>query len=275
MKHSPDEKPVLKEKYPSHFPDAFIPDNGFAGQKFSPAHHELQAAKIEKADTKRLQEGIRLFLQKDWERALRELRVADADGFSDEQKTELAYYLGLCYSKLERFDDALIYLEQVIAGGGDPLRIYQCRMAMAYIYITKGRARMAEYELKRLLNAGFESVPLYNTLAYASYSQRRFKNAVEYYEKALDLDKDNATALNSMGFILVDTGMDLVKGLRFCRKAVEQKPQNPVYLDSLGWACFKSGETAEARSLLRRAMELAPKEKEIQEHFMLVTGEAL
>ena len=32
---------------------------------------------------------------------------------------ELAYYLGLCYSKLKRYDDALLYLEQVVTASYD------------------------------------------------------------------------------------------------------------------------------------------------------------
>jgi Flp pilus assembly protein TadD len=96
---------------------------------------------------------------------------------------------------------------------------------------------------------------------------------VDFYEKALDLDENNATAMNSLGYILADTDMDVMRGLRLCRKAVDKKPQNPVYLDSLGWAYFKSGELLEARTWLRRALELAPQEKEIREHLRIVTGE--
>jgi Flp pilus assembly protein TadD len=96
---------------------------------------------------------------------------------------------------------------------------------------------------------------------------------VEFYERALDLDGDNPTALNGLGFVLVDTGMDPSRGLRFCRKAVDKKPQNPAYLDSLGWAYFKNGEPMEARVWLRRAMDLAPQEQEIKVHMRIVVGE--
>ncbi|MDR2134639.1 MAG: tetratricopeptide repeat protein [Treponema sp.] len=222
----------------------------------------------------RLQEGIRLFRMKRWDLALRELLQVKAEKFSGEERAELAYYLGLCYTKLARFEDALLYLEQVVTGGRDVLRVYQCRLTLAYIYVTTKRTRMAEFELKRLQNNGFESVQLYNTLAYAAWTQKKYKNAVELYEKALDLDGSNTTAMNCLGYILADTDMDVMRGLRLCRKAVDRKPQNPAYLDSLGWAYFKSGELLEARTWLRRAMEMAPHEKEIKDHFRIVTGGA-
>jgi tetratricopeptide (TPR) repeat protein len=221
-----------------------------------------------------LQEGIRLFLTKRWKKALEELKQVNTTDFNAEETAELVYYLGLCYTKLEQYDDALLYLEQVVTNGSNPLRVYQCRMTLAYIYVRTGRSKMAEFELNRLVSGGFESVQLYTTLAYAAWAQKHHKRAVELYEKALDLDVNNTTALNGLGFILVDTGMDVFRGLRFCRKAVDQKPHNPAYLDSLGWAYFKNGDPQEARIWLRRAMDLAPREQEIKTHMRMVVGDA-
>ena len=220
-----------------------------------------------------LSEGIRLYRLKRWDIALAELLRVNTERFSADENAELAYYLGLCYTKLERYDDALLYLEQVVTSGTDILRIYQCRMTLAYIYVITRRSKMAEFELKRLANNGFESAQLYATLAYAAWTQKHYKQSVDYYEKALDLDGNNTTALNGLGYVLVDSEIDLLRGLRCCKKAVDLKPQNPAYLDSLGWAYFKNGELLEARTWLRRAHEAAPEEKTISEHFRAVTGE--
>ena len=220
-----------------------------------------------------LNEGIRLYRLKRWDIALAEFLAVNTDRFSSDENLELAYYLGLCYTKLERYDDALLYLEQVVTSTQDLLRGYQCRMALAFIYAVTRRSKMAEFELKRLSNSGFESAQLYTTLAYAAWAQKHYKQAVEYYEKALDLDADNATALNGLGFVLADADIDPIRGLRCCRKAVDLKPQNPAYLDSLGWAYFKNGELLEARTWLRRALEAAPEQKEIKEHVRSVTGD--
>ena len=220
-----------------------------------------------------LNEGIRLYRLKRWDMALDELLKVNTGHFDAEDNLELSYYLGLCYTKLERYDNALLHLEQVVTSGKDPLRIYQCRMALAYIYVITKRTKMAEFELNRLTTNGFESAQLYTTLAYAAWAQNQFKQAVDYYEKALDLDGNNANALNGLGFVLVDTELDLMRGLRCCKRAVDLKPQNAAYQDSLGWAYYKNGELLEARTWLRRALEAAPKRKEIKEHFKTVTGE--
>ncbi|MCL2878637.1 MAG: tetratricopeptide repeat protein [Treponema sp.] len=220
----------------------------------------------------RMQEGIRLFRMKRWDMALKEFQQVTTDEFDTKDNAELAYYLGLCYTKLAKYDDALLYLEQVVTAEDDLLRIYQCRMTLAYIYVLTRRSKMAEFELKRLQISGFESAMLYNTLAYAAWSQKHYKNSVQMYEKALELDEENTTAMNGLGYVLSDADIDVMRGLRLCRKAVDKKPENPAYLDSLGWAYFKSGELLEARTWLRRALDLAPQEKEIKNHFRVVSG---
>jgi Flp pilus assembly protein TadD len=123
------------------------------------------------------------------------------------------------------------------------------------------------------VESGFESVQMYTTLAYASWSQRHYQKAVDYYEKALEVDENNPTALNGLGYILADSDLDVPRGLRLCRRAVEKKPQNSAYLDSLGWAYFKSGDTAEARIWLRRALDLASHQKVIREHMKTVIAD--
>ncbi|MCL2478985.1 MAG: hypothetical protein FWF22_05745, partial [Treponema sp.] len=60
--------------------------------------------------------------------------------------------------------------------------------------------------------------------------------------------------------------------LRYCKKAVDLKPQNPAYLDSLGWAYYKNGELVEARTWLHRAAAAGPEIKEINEHLQTVSG---
>jgi tetratricopeptide (TPR) repeat protein len=214
------------------------------------------------------QEGVALFQKGDWKNALQfflEVRTEDAN-----EMLELAYYMGLCYAKLKHFEEAQPHLEKYIREARNNVRVYQCRMTLAYAYIMTKKARKAEYELTVLVNTGFESAQLYATMAYAAWSRQSYADAIEWYERALSVDSDNLTALNGLGFILADTGKDIKKGLRFCKRAVEKQPDSPVYLDSLGWAYYKDGKRMEAMKFLLKARDKDPDNTFIREHLKMV-----
>ncbi|MDR2795503.1 MAG: tetratricopeptide repeat protein [Spirochaetaceae bacterium] len=224
--------------------------------------------------TAKFEDAVRLYSMKRWDSALQAFQGVDASKFSTEEKTELAYYMGLCYTKLERHNDAILYFEQVVTGEASPLRICQCRLTLAYIYMITKRPRMAEFELERLIKNGFKSVQIYTMMAYAAWMQKQFDRAVKMYESALDIDPDNTTAMNGLGFLLVENGADLRRGLDLCRKAVDKRPQNAAYMDSLGWAYYKTGQLVEARQWLRRALDLAPRQKDISSHMKILVANA-
>ncbi|MDR2510124.1 MAG: tetratricopeptide repeat protein [Spirochaetaceae bacterium] len=222
--------------------------------------------------TPKYEEAVKYFKMKRWDSALQTFQEVDGSVLEEEQKIELAYYLGLCYTKLERYNDAVIYLEQVVAGNAGNLRISQCRLTLAFIYLNTRRYKMAEFELERLIKGGLRSPQIYTMLGFSAWNQKKGEQAVDCYEKALEIEAGNATALNGLGFILVETGQDALRGLELCKKAVEKRPTSPAYLDSLGWAYYKTGEMVEARSYLRRALDLAPRQKEISRHMKAVVG---
>ena len=99
-----------------------------------------------------LKEGVQLYRENRYEEALATfLKISSKDV---EINFDLAYYIGLCYAKLLQYDDALVYLEQIITAGSDIARVYQCRLILAFIYTKTGRSRLAEFELSKLLDAG-------------------------------------------------------------------------------------------------------------------------
>jgi len=209
---------------------------------------------------------------KRYDMALEAFQSESSLGFTPEEKIDLAYYMGLCYTKLERYNEALLYLEQVVTSDAGPLRICQCRMMLAYIYITTRRVKMAEFELEHLVKNGFKAAQIYTMMAFAAWQQKAHRKAVEYYEQALEIDANNLTALNGLGYVLVDSDLDVRRGLEFCKKAVERRPGNAAYLDSLGWAYFKNGDYGEAKVFIRRAMDAAPGEREIREHMRVLVA---
>jgi len=213
--------------------------------------------------TTALRSAIRLYKTRRFEQALEELKSSGED---PTESPEISYYLGLCYTQLERYDDALVYLEQVVTAGDNLIQLYQSRMILSYIYTITGRYRLAQFELEQLLASGYESVQVYSAFGYVAYCQRRVNDSLVYLQKAITLDPTNSNALNSMGYILAEEEIDPMGALSYCKNAVEQRPENASYLDSLGWACFKAGKIGEAKTHLRKALNLAAGNREIAAH---------
>jgi len=214
-----------------------------------------------------LSEASRLVASRDWLGALDILRRVDAE---DGNQFEIAYLLGICHARLGEWDDALLYLEQVVTGVLDSARDGQCRMALAYVYTVTGRHKLAEYELGRLRASGIESAQVYCFLGYSAWAQGRSNESIRLYAKALALDSENANALNGMGYLLACEGKDGARALTLCRKAVDIAPSNPAYRDSLAWAYYKLGFLDEAKDHIERAMSLSPGAAEIREHARVI-----
>jgi tetratricopeptide (TPR) repeat protein len=214
-----------------------------------------------------LEQGIRYYNSRRYEQALREFSELE-DEMAD--NVTLAYYTGLTLAKLSRFEEALIPLEQVVSASSSLLHVYQSRMILGYIYAITGRHQLALYELEQLRKAGLESVQLYGSLGYVLYALNRNEEAVTALEKALELNGGYANAINSLAFIYAESGDRLDRAIDLARQATRLQPRNAAYLDTLGWALYRKGVLKESREVLRKALDLAPRNPEIAAHMRAV-----
>jgi tetratricopeptide (TPR) repeat protein len=220
--------------------------------------------------TASIERGIKYYNTKRYKQALEEFRALDID---PSENSELAYYIGLTLTQLGEYDESLIYLEQVVNSHSSFLHIYQSRMILGYIYSVTGRFKLAEFEFKKLIELGMESIQIFASLGYIYFGQNMVEESIEMLKKALEFDPNYANALNSLGFIYAEADLDYEEALKYCKRAVRQKPDNPAYLDSLGWALFKNGDLEEARLQLRKALDLSSGNKEIARHLKTVLEE--
>ena len=223
-------------------------------------------------ENKGLEEGISLYNEKNYTDALSFFLSLPSDSYVD--SIEVAYYAGLCYAKLNRYDDALLYLEQVVTTEGADTdergarRVLQCRYLLAVIYCKTGRNKLADFELNKLIELGYKKASAYASLAYIAWQEDDVDKCIEYYQKALAEDEENPTALNGLGYVLANEERDLVKALNYCKRALALAPSSAACMDSVGWVYYKMGLYTEAKRYLAQAAQLDKDNELIAEHLL-------
>jgi tetratricopeptide (TPR) repeat protein len=94
----------------------------------------------------------------------------------------------------------------------------------------------------------------------------RFDESAALFESMLESDPRDAVVANYLGYSLADRGEELDRALELIEIAVEVDPDNPAYLDSLGWVHYRLGHLSEAERWLRRAVELGGNDGTILAH---------
>jgi len=72
----------------------------------------------------------------------------------------------------------------------------------------------------------------------------------------LKIDPENAQAMNALGYTLTDRTDRHEEALQLINKALELRPNDPYYLDSLGWVYYRMGDLEKAEYYLREAVEI-------------------
>src|SRR4029078_5016899 len=121
---------------------------------------------------------------------------------------------------------------------------------------------------------GLEALPDQRKLLYARALLHEQMDQLEAAEKDLrrvvELDPEDADALNALGYTLADRTDRYDEALGFIEQALKKKPDEPAIVDSFGWVQFRMGRRDEAVKQLSHSFELKP-DPEIAAHL----GEAL
>jgi len=94
----------------------------------------------------------------------------------------------------------------------------------------------------------------------------RFEESIAVMSKILEIDPENAEALNFIGFSYAERGIHLQEAEDLILRAIKIKPDSGYLLDSLGWVYFKKNDLVKAEKYLKEAWKLLPEEIEIIEH---------
>ena len=86
------------------------------------------------------------------------------------------------------------------------------------------------------------------------------------FRDLLTKDPLDANTLNYLGYMLAERGTKLDEAVSLIQRALNVEPDNPSYLDSLGWAYVQQGKLNLADPPLTKAAAGLPKNSVIQDH---------
>lgn len=109
--------------------------------------------------------------------------------------------------------------------------------------------------------------PLFYERAVALERSGQWPRAEADFEFALQLAPDQPNVLNYLGYAWVEQGRNLDRARKMIERAVELRPNDGAFIDSLGWVLLRLGDTEGALKQLERAVELQPEDPVINAHF--------
>ncbi len=176
------------------------------------------------------------------------------------------YYLSLAYAGLERYEDALAVLKEIPVSGR-----LGCDVTMLASSILKSMNR--NEESVAILEAAWKDyadLATCNEIGYQLATELdalgRRDEGLQIALKLLEKDSQDPIALNFVGYVWVDRGMNLDKAYSMIKEAMEMKPDDPYILDSMAWALYKMGKPAEALVYIEKALKILKDDATVNEH---------
>lgn len=201
-------------------------------------------------------------------------------------RSQAAYYLGLLEVQRKHWDEAVEWFDAVEGGTlalesqlnavaalssanryaeaierlhqlrkripGEALRFYLMEAEL----LTRRDDQAGAFEV---LNQALSEMPGRSELLYTRALVAERLDRLDVLEAdltaILQVNPDDANALNALGYTLVDKTSRFHEAQRYLERALELKPEDPAILDSFGWLQYRLGNHQSAITYLRRAYE--------------------
>lgn len=104
------------------------------------------------------------------------------------------------------------------------------------------------------------TIPAMAMMGDMYYEMGAKKETFKLYKKVLKLDPDYVPVLNNYAYYLSLEGKQLKKAYAMSKKTIDKEPDNPTYLDTIGWILYRQGKLQEAKTYFKHAMLYGGKE---------------
>jgi tetratricopeptide (TPR) repeat protein len=163
-----------------------------------------------------------------------------------------------------RADQGVTLLEESIKKNAADPTAY---IALAQFYTDLERGPQAV----KVLQDAQRKFPSDSTIAFELAAtlekHKRYADAEVAFKDLIAREPQNAAALNYLGYMLAERGERLDESVSYVKQALELEPENGSYLDSLGWAYYKADKLDLAEGSLKRAADQLRTNSVIQGHY--------
>ena len=176
---------------------------------------------------------------------------------SGEEQSINHFYLGRIAALREEYDIAVEEFK-IVTQLADTVAENWLDLAFAYRKLEDTASEIQTYKhgLARVKDEQSAEKLLF-TLGAAYERSNMFDSAIAIFNTLIIEKPDNHQALNYLGYMLADKGVELMRAKELIEKALELAPDNPAYLDSYGWVFYRLGEYKKAKIYLEQAAGLA------------------
>jgi len=185
--------------------------------------------------------------------------------------------LAVIYEKMSVYDQKyLMFAFRIYLDNGEYDKalklINKYRLGDEYtliVYETKKDFKKAAFFAKKLYEKSAKLAYLfkYCTYEYEANPGKKTAERIIPHLKYLIKFYPSAYLYNFLGYLLIDYDIDVKEGLKYVQKAVELKPENEEYIDSLAWGYYKIGKCKEAWEIIKY---VKLKDKEILKHKKMI-----
>ncbi|HTS25659.1 MAG TPA: tetratricopeptide repeat protein [Bryobacteraceae bacterium] len=198
----------------------------------------------------------------DFDSAMKEADAA-LKKYPDERMVKVEHATSL--ADLNKIDQAATEIRGLLRGDRDR----ETLIALAQVY-EKGKRyqEMAKTldEVEKLTSTNEDKENLYFMRGAMFERMKKFDESEAAFRKVLELNPDNAEALNYLGYMLADRNVKLDEARQMIKKALDSEPENGAFLDSMGWVCFRQGKLDEAQGLLQKALDKIGQDPTVHAH---------
>jgi tetratricopeptide (TPR) repeat protein len=173
----------------------------------------------------------------------------------------------LILGELGNFKESIELLRGMVKGTAeDAAEDANVYMILSSIEMQSGQFQAAEATIRKALEINPTEGDLLIQLSSVQDRAGQYEASEKTLRQVLQREPDNATALNNLGYFLIERGKNLEEARKLIEKAVNIEPMNGSFLDSLGWVHYKLGHLEQAREHLEKAASYSRRNSTVFEH---------